>query len=117
MSATLYPLLANAAGSVQCPHGGVFKDIGSTTSLMNGDPPCSTKDGFPIVVTPCPLNPASPPYLPPCLFATPAATFSIRVTLDTPAFKPVTAMTPQISSSNGIPAFIAKTKTTTVKVL
>jgi len=52
-----------------------------------------------------------------CVFAAPALSFSTRVTIDSPAFKPITVMTPQPSVSNAIPSFIPKTKSTSTVVL
>lgn len=108
-------LLKDSAGTIQCMHGGAFAPaVGSTTTVMDGKPPAITKEGFITVVTPCP---GIPPAIPPCVFASPAQSMSTRVTIDTVAFKPVTLMTPQLSVSNGMPAFIGKSKTTGIKVL
>jgi len=115
MSLAVFPvLLSNAAGTLQCIHGGVFKCIGSTTTTFDGDPAAITKEGFVSVVTPCP---GIPPAIPPCVFAAPAQTLGTRVTVDSAAFKAVTIMMPQIAASNGMPSFVPKTKSSGVLVL
>lgn len=108
-------LLSNAAGTLQCLHGGVFKAIGSTTTTIDGDPVAITKEGFVSQVTPCPGVPAA--GIAPCVFGAPAQSMAVRVTIDSVAFKPVTVMMPQPSASNGMPSFIPKTKSTSTLVL
>jgi len=115
MPAVFPVLLKDPAGTIQCMHGGAFRPaVGSTTNLMDGKAPAITKEGFPAVVTPCP---GIPPAIIPCVFAAPAQSMSVRVTVDTVAFKPVTVMMPQLSVANGMPAFIPKSKSTGVLVL
>jgi len=107
-------LLSNAAGTLQCMHGGAFKAMGASKVTIDGDPVAITNSGFPSVVTPCP---GIPPAIPPCVFGAPAQSMSVRVTIDSVAFKPVTVMMPQLSASNGMPGFIPKTKSSSSVVL
>jgi len=113
---SIFPvLLVNAAGTMQCIHGGVFKPaVGSTTTTIDGDPPAITKEGLLTVVTPC--N-GIPPTIPPCVFAQPAQSMVTRVTIDTVAFKPVNVMMPQLAASNAMPSFVPKTKSTSTLVI
>lgn len=113
MVAIFPALVANAAGSIQCMHGGVFKGTASTTTKFNGDWVCTTQSGF-TVITACP---GIAPQVPACQLTVPAQSMATRVTIDGAVYKPVTVITPQISASNGMPSFLKKTSSSTVKVL
>ncbi len=113
MPAIFPVLLADVGGSIQCMHQGVFKGTASTTNVTDGIAPILTSGGF-TVVTPCP---GIPPTIPPCQLTAPALSMATRVTIDSVGEKPVTVMAPQISASNGMPAFVAKSNSTTMKVL
>jgi hypothetical protein len=115
----IFPVLLNStAGALQCIHGGVFKGIGSTTTTIDGEAPAITKEGLLTIVTTCqPPPPAVAAGVLPCVFSVPAQTMATRVTMDSTSFRPVTLMMPQIASSNAMPSFVGKTKSTTSVVL
>jgi len=112
----IFPVLLEdtIAGSIKCMHGGTWVGTGATTSLMDGKAPILTTGGFSAGTTPCT---GMPPQIPACQLPSPALSMATRVTIDSPAAKPVTVMIPQIATTNAMPAFIPAGKTTSVKVL
>jgi len=96
-------LLADPGGSVGCPHGGKFKGTPVPTVLLDGVAACSSIGGF-IPVVPCPLVPASPPFLPPCQLPLPAQTYIAGFVSTGVAL--VSEMALQSSVSNGFPSML-----------
>jgi len=113
MPGVFHILLADTGGSVSCPHGGAFKGTLVSTVKFDGIVVCTTLGGFIPTATICPLNPAVPPFLPPCVLPLPAQSYITG--LKSNGF--VSEMALQSSVSNGMPSALPKSRSSDVIAL